>query len=112
MNGNLALVLGDQLSKASAALKAADKRSDIVLMAEVAEEAGYVDHHQKKIAFVFAIFIIDDQNPLAIAQIRKRTFHTRNRTAKDRKFRFLMNTLIHNGSPFKELTNQGIKRKA
>lgn len=54
MSGRLALVLGDQLSKASAVLKAADKRNDIVLMAEVTEEAGYVGHHKKKIAFVFA----------------------------------------------------------
>jgi len=47
-------VLGDQLSPELAALRAADPDRDTVLMAEVAEEAGYVRHHKKKIAFVFA----------------------------------------------------------
>ncbi|XDZ64716.1 cryptochrome/photolyase family protein [Alphaproteobacteria bacterium LSUCC0684] len=51
--GNLRLVLGDQLSTSLASL--ADlKMGDTVLMAEVAEEAGYVNHHQKKIAFIFS----------------------------------------------------------
>ncbi|MEM1429427.1 MAG: cryptochrome/photolyase family protein [Pseudomonadota bacterium] len=50
----LVLVLGDQLSDTLASLKAADKATDIVVMAEVAEEAGYVPHHPKKIAFLFA----------------------------------------------------------
>jgi len=50
---NLRLVLGDQLSPTLASL--ADlKKGDTVLMAEVAEEAGYVNHHQKKIAFIFS----------------------------------------------------------
>ncbi|MEM7025189.1 MAG: cryptochrome/photolyase family protein, partial [Pseudomonadota bacterium] len=50
----LILVLGDQLSADIAALKAADKSSDIVVMAEVADEAAYVPHHPKKIALIFA----------------------------------------------------------
>ncbi len=50
----LVLVLGDQLSMDVAALKAADKASDVVVMAEVGDEASYVAHHPKKIAFIFA----------------------------------------------------------
>lgn len=50
----LVLVLGDQLSDALSALAAADMASDVVVMAEVAEEATYVQHHPKKIAFIFA----------------------------------------------------------
>ena len=50
----LVLVLGDQLSEGMAALKAADPDRDTVVMAEVAEEAGHVPHHPKKIAFLFA----------------------------------------------------------
>ena len=50
----LILVLGDQLSPDIAALKAADRDTDIVVMAEVADEASYVAHHPKKIAFIFA----------------------------------------------------------
>ncbi|UWQ62138.1 cryptochrome/photolyase family protein [Leisingera caerulea] len=51
---SLILILGDQLSRNIAALKGADPDRDIVLMAEVAEEAGYVQHHKKKIAFLFS----------------------------------------------------------
>jgi deoxyribodipyrimidine photolyase-related protein len=47
-------VLGDQLSEGLSALRQADRGTDIVVMAEVAEEAGYVLHHPKKIALVFA----------------------------------------------------------
>ncbi|MWD27617.1 cryptochrome/photolyase family protein [Aquicoccus sp. SCR17] len=50
----LVLILGDQLSEGIAALKAADKASDVVVMAEVRDEATYVRHHPKKIAFLFA----------------------------------------------------------
>ena len=52
--GKLVLVLGDQLSKNLASLRAADPACDRVLIAEVAEEATYVRHHKKKIAFLFA----------------------------------------------------------
>ncbi|MEM6739920.1 MAG: cryptochrome/photolyase family protein [Pseudomonadota bacterium] len=54
MVSRLVLILGDQLSRDLAALKAADKDSDIVVMAEVGDEASYVPHHPKKIAFLFA----------------------------------------------------------
>ncbi|WP_299402163.1 cryptochrome/photolyase family protein [uncultured Roseobacter sp.] len=50
----LVLVLGDQLSIGLSALRQADRGSDIVVMAEVAEETGYVQHHPKKIALIFA----------------------------------------------------------
>jgi len=50
----LVLVLGDQLTESVAALKAADKERDVVVMAEVAEEGSYVPHHPKKIALILA----------------------------------------------------------
>ncbi len=50
----LVLVLGDQLSPDLSALRKCDKDSDVVVMAEVADEAAYVPHHPKKIAFLFA----------------------------------------------------------
>ncbi|MEM1075397.1 MAG: cryptochrome/photolyase family protein [Pseudomonadota bacterium] len=50
----LVLVLGDQLSDRLSALREADRASDVVVMAEVADEAGYVKHHPKKIALIFA----------------------------------------------------------
>ncbi|MEM7721751.1 MAG: cryptochrome/photolyase family protein [Pseudomonadota bacterium] len=50
----LVLVLGDQLSEDIAALREADKERDVVVMAEVSDEASYVPHHPKKIAFLFA----------------------------------------------------------
>ena len=54
MVNRLILVLGDQLSPELSALKAANKARDHVVMAEVMEEATYVKHHPKKIAFIFA----------------------------------------------------------
>ena len=50
----LILVLGDQLTPDITALCAGDPSTDTVLMAEVAEEASYVPHHKKKLAFVFS----------------------------------------------------------
>ncbi|MEM8980579.1 MAG: cryptochrome/photolyase family protein [Pseudomonadota bacterium] len=50
----LVLVLGDQLSVDLSALQEADKARDVVVMAEVWDEASYVKHHPKKIAFLFA----------------------------------------------------------
>ncbi|WP_300036999.1 cryptochrome/photolyase family protein [uncultured Roseobacter sp.] len=50
----LVLVLGDQLSEGLSALGAADRDSDTVVMAEVADETSYVRHHPKKIALIFA----------------------------------------------------------
>lgn len=54
MVSRLVLVLGDQLSAGLSALREADKVHDIVVMAEVSDEAGYVKHHPKKIALIFA----------------------------------------------------------
>ncbi len=50
----LVLILGDQLSPTLSALREADRDADVVVMAEVGDEASYVPHHPKKIAFVFA----------------------------------------------------------
>lgn len=50
----LVLVLGDQLTEGLSALREADRETDIVVMAEVADEATYVKHHPKKIALIFA----------------------------------------------------------
>lgn len=50
----LILVLGDQLSLNSAALKEANKDRDIIIMAEVMEEGSYVQHHPKKIALILS----------------------------------------------------------
>lgn len=54
MVGRLILVLGDQLTPELSALREADRDTDIVVMAEVEDEATYVPHHPKKIAFLFA----------------------------------------------------------
>ena len=51
---NLIFILGDQLSTRLSALRGADPKRDIVLMAEVQAEAQYVRHHQKKIALIFS----------------------------------------------------------
>ncbi len=53
-SGRLMLVLGDQLTTNLSSLQAADQETDTILMAEVAEEATYVRHHKKKIAFLFS----------------------------------------------------------
>lgn len=50
----LIFVLGDQLSRGLSALRRADPARDVVLMVEVADEATYVRHHKKKIAFIFS----------------------------------------------------------
>ena len=50
----LVLVLGDQLSCARGALREADPARDTVLMAEVAEESGYVPHNRHKLVFIFS----------------------------------------------------------
>ena len=51
---NLILVLGDQLTPTLSSLAAGDPARDRVLLAELHDEATYVRHHKKKIAFVFA----------------------------------------------------------
>ena len=50
----LILILGDQLSSSLSALADLDPQADIVLMAEVAEEAQYVPHHKQKIALLLS----------------------------------------------------------
>ena len=50
----LRLVLGDQLSRNIAALADADPATDVILIAEVMEEATYVRHHKQKIVFLFS----------------------------------------------------------
>lgn len=54
MVGRLILVLGDQLTHNAGALAQADPARDIVVMAEVATETGYVPHHPQKIALVLS----------------------------------------------------------
>ena len=50
----LVLVLGDQLSHVLSSIRMAEKGRDVVVMAEVMDEATYVPHHPKKIALVLA----------------------------------------------------------
>ena len=50
----LRLILGDQLSKSISSLKDYNPDTDIILMCEVWNEATYVKHHKKKIAFLFS----------------------------------------------------------
>ena len=50
----LVFVLGDQLTPLLSSLAAAERGRDVVLMVEVAEEATYVRHHKKKIAFLLS----------------------------------------------------------
>ncbi|MGR3636405.1 MAG: cryptochrome/photolyase family protein [Shimia sp.] len=52
--GRLILLLGDHLTLTISSLHDADKDRDVILMAEVDEEASYVPHHKKKIAFLFS----------------------------------------------------------
>jgi len=50
----LRLILGDQLSHSISSLRDCDPSEDIILMCEVWDEATYVKHHKKKIAFIFS----------------------------------------------------------
>ena len=50
----LILVLGDQLSHDLSALRQGDRRRDLVVMAEVADETTYVPHHPRKIALILS----------------------------------------------------------
>ncbi|MDR4308804.1 cryptochrome/photolyase family protein [Chelatococcus sambhunathii] len=50
----LRLILGDQLTRGVASLKDLDPARDVVLMAEVMEEATYVRHHKQKLVFLFS----------------------------------------------------------
>jgi deoxyribodipyrimidine photolyase-related protein len=48
------LILGDQLTRGVTSLNGLDPAQDVVLMAEVWDEATYVRHHKQKIAFLFS----------------------------------------------------------
>lgn len=50
----LRLILGDQLSFDIPTFNNACKKTDIIMLCEVWEEATYVKHHKKKIAFLFS----------------------------------------------------------
>lgn len=50
----LHLILGDQLSPTISSLEGCDSSTALILMCEVWEEARYVKHHKKKIAFLFS----------------------------------------------------------
>lgn len=50
----LVFVLGDQLSRSISSLRGMKKENTVILMAEVHDEATYVRHHKKKIAFLFS----------------------------------------------------------
>jgi deoxyribodipyrimidine photolyase-related protein len=50
----LRLILGDQLSSEISSLDGIDASKDIILMCEIWNEATYVKHHKKKIAFLFS----------------------------------------------------------
>ncbi|WP_339780953.1 cryptochrome/photolyase family protein [uncultured Thalassospira sp.] len=52
--GRLRVILGDQLSQTISCLTGCDKTRDTILMCEVWDEATYVAHHKKKIAFLFS----------------------------------------------------------
>jgi len=54
MVNRLVLVLGDQLSHTLSALHQADRDTDLIVMAEVMDEARYVPHHPKKIALILS----------------------------------------------------------
>jgi deoxyribodipyrimidine photolyase-related protein len=51
---NLVVVLGDQLSPLMSSLATSDPKRDGVLLMELHDEATYVAHHPKKIAFLFS----------------------------------------------------------
>ncbi|TBR41563.1 cryptochrome/photolyase family protein [Marinomonas agarivorans] len=50
---NLCFILGDQLSFSLSSLQHINPTQDVILMCEVWDEATYVKHHKKKIAFLF-----------------------------------------------------------
>jgi deoxyribodipyrimidine photolyase-related protein len=54
MRKKLRLILGDQLSESISSLIDCDKKNDLVLMAEVINEATYVKHHKKKLVYIFS----------------------------------------------------------
>ena len=51
---SLIVIMWDQLSLELASLQAANQAKDVVLLVEASEEATYVSHHKKKLAFLFS----------------------------------------------------------
>ena len=51
---SIRVILWDQLSESISSLKGYNSETDIILMCEVWDEATYVKHHKKKIAFLFS----------------------------------------------------------
>jgi len=51
---NLCFLLGDQLNLSISSLSNIDAEKDVIFMCEVWDEATYVQHHKKKIAFIFS----------------------------------------------------------
>lgn len=51
---HLHLILGDQLSESISSLNGYNPSEDVILICEVLDEATYVKHHKKKIAFLFS----------------------------------------------------------
>lgn len=62
MEKKLVLILGDQLSEDISSLSDFNKEHDTILMCEVWDEATYVRHHKKKIAFLFSVMRHFSQN--------------------------------------------------
>lgn len=54
MAATLIPVLGDQLSLGLSSLRDADRADSVVLMMEVGEEATYVRHHRRKLAYILS----------------------------------------------------------
>ena len=50
----LFLIMGDQISRDLASLRSAIAGEDIIVMGELAEEAGYVRHHKQKLILIFS----------------------------------------------------------
>ncbi|MFN7662281.1 MAG: cryptochrome/photolyase family protein [Alphaproteobacteria bacterium] len=50
----LRVLFGDQLSQSISSLEGSDISQDIILMCESWEEATFVQHHKKKLAFIFS----------------------------------------------------------
>ena len=84
------LVLGDQLSEELAVLRDGDPARDMVVMAEVPDETGYVPHHPRKIVLVLSAmrhfaeelraadwdvryFRLDEEGPRSICGARRRS---------------------------------------
>lgn len=51
---NLRFIFGDQLSTNISSLSDISRKTDVIFMCEVHDEARYVKHHKKKIAFIFS----------------------------------------------------------